>query len=132
MDSRKVFLEKNRSTNSVNKNSFVGIDLSTKARVLPYNNVSDVLNLTNLYNQERDNCNRFRIILTVNPICSNVLFNNRTEIVRYEGSSACTLVSSSTIGFDSGNAINRTPLDWKQGIRDTEYTHPDLFDNKIP
>lgn len=90
MDTRKVYLEENKDVNSVNEQSFVGINLTTKSKLLPYNNISDVLNLNNLYIAERNACTKYRLILTVNPICSNVLFNYRTEVVRYEGSSACT------------------------------------------
>lgn len=92
MDTRKVYLEKNRSVNNVNEESFVGINLSTKSKLLPYNDVSDVLNLNSLYTEERNSCRKYRIILAVNPICTNVLFNYRTEVVRYEGSSAATLI----------------------------------------
>jgi len=92
MKNRKVYLEKNRDVNSVNEESFVNIDLSTKYKLLPYNDISDFLNLNNLYTAERNACRKYRLILTINPICTNVLFNNRTEVVRYEGSSATTLI----------------------------------------
>ena len=128
---RKVFLEKNRSINSVNRTNFIDVDLKSTSRLFPYNNVNDVLNLNNLYTYERDNCNKYRVILTVNPICSNVLFNTRTEVVRYEGSSGCTLVLEQS-DIEKGKAINRTNLDWRQAIRDTEYTHPELFEDKEP
>ena len=38
-----------------------------------------------VYNNERQNCNTIRLTVCVNPICSNVLFNNITEVVRNEG-----------------------------------------------
>lgn len=128
---RKVFLERNRSVNSVDRPMHLGVDLSSNARLLPYNSTNDILNLNDLYNTERDNCDKYRVILTVNPICSNVLFNTRTEVVRYEGSSACTLIAGNEIG-DSGQAMNNMPLNWKQAIRDTEYSHPSIYDNNTP
>lgn len=85
MEQRKIYLEKNRNVKSVNKQSFVNINLSTKSKLLPYNSISDVLNLNNLYINERNNCSKYRIILNVNPICTNVLYNARTEVVRHEG-----------------------------------------------
>ena len=123
---RQVFLERNRSKKSVDENAYLGVDLSSKAKLLPYNSTTDVLSLNSLYVKERDECNNYRLILTVNPVCSNVLFNSRTEVVRYEGSSACTLLTGSVVG-DSGQAMNSSPLNWKQALRDTEYTHPDLY-----
>lgn len=130
MDTKQILLEKNRSKFSVNDNSFIGLALENKARLLPFNNISETLNLRELYNEERDNCRKYRMIFTVNPICSNVLFNTKTEVVRYEGSSACTVLDG--IASDKGNAINTTALDLLQAIRDTEYSHPDLFNDKTP
>lgn len=92
MDTRKIYLNKNKSVNSVNEQNFVGIDLSTKSKLLPYNDVSDILNLNDLYIKERNNCRKYRLILTVNPICTNVLYNYRTEVVRKEGSPDVTFI----------------------------------------
>ena len=92
MDTRKVYLEENRNVNSVNKENFVGVNLTTKSKLLPYNNISDILNLNELYTEERNSCRKYRLILTVNPICTNILFNYRTEVVRHEGSDDCELV----------------------------------------
>lgn len=126
---RQVFLEKNRDKKSVNENSYVGVNLTSRSRLSPYNSTNDVLNLNGLYTKERDECTKYRVILAVNSICSNVLFNTRTEVVRYEGSDNCVLINGSKFG-DEGYAVNNTIFDWKQAIRDTEYTHPDLFGGK--
>ena len=89
---RKIFLEKNRSLISTNVERKIDVDLSTKTRLLPNHNLMDNFSLYKQYNKERDECNKFRVILNVNPICSNVLYNVRTEIVINEGSSGCTLL----------------------------------------
>ena len=128
MESRKIFLEKNKSVSSVNKTGNIGVDLTSKSRLLPYTDMSDVINLNNLYITERDECNKYRIILTVNPICSNVLFNTRTEIVRKEGSDECELIigDKKVEKTDSSvikDIVNTSDLDWIQGLRDTEYSH---------
>lgn len=130
---RNIFLEKNRSKKSVNEDIHLGVDLSSKARLLPYNSTNDVLSLNDLYTKERNECTKYRVILAVNPICSNVLFNTRTEVVRYEGSDNCELLVGNKVG-NAGQAVNTTTFDWKQALRDTEYTHPDLYakDNGEP
>ena len=89
-----ILLEKNKSKNSVNVENFVNLDLTSKSRLLPYNDISDTLNLTKLYQQERDESTKYRLLFTVNPICSNVLYNMRTEVVREEGSDDCILCNS--------------------------------------
>lgn len=131
MEKREVFLEKNKSSVSVNKESEIGVSLSTKSRLLPYSDIDEKLSLFKLYNEERDACNRYRMIFTVNPICTNVLFNAKTEVVRKEGSDECVVLNNDD-GLPSGNFINKTNINVLQAIRDTEYTHKGFFDDEDP
>lgn len=130
MEQRKIFLEKNKSINSVNAEGFMNVELSAKTRLTPYNDIDEKLSLYQLYNDERDACEKFRMVFTINPICSNVLFNTRTEIVKNEGSDNCELIIGETTG--KAKAVNSTKFDWKQGIRDTEYSHADINTDGIP
>lgn len=126
--SEKIFLEKNRNVEAINKNSYVDVSLTQKVRLLPFNDISDKINLADLFNEERDNCEKYRLIFTVNPICSNVLYNMKTEVVSKEGSSECVAIVDGvrSIGKPS-NAVNTTSIvDITQAIRDTEYSHPNI------
>ena len=127
----KILLNKNNSKFSVNNNSFINLDLESKSRLIPFNSISENLSLRQLYNDERDNCEKYRMIFTINPICSNVLYNSKTEVVRYEGSDKCVVLNDNSRG-DRGHAVNTSNLNAIQAIRDTEYTHPDLFNDKTP
>lgn len=129
---QKILLEKNRSKYSVDTDNRINLDLSGKSRLLPFDDVSTTLSLNEIYLGERDGSNKFRMIFSINPICSNVLFNYRTEIMRYEGSSACTVLLGSTFGTYDRYKVNTSSIDYLQAIRDTEYSHPDVFDNGIP
>lgn len=124
---QKLFLEKNKSVFSNNVERSIKLDLSAKTRLLPNDNIVDKFSLFKQYNKERDECTKYRIILNVNPICSNILFNARTEIVLNEGSSACTLLIGNT-KLDkkkvSPNAVNTTEkIDYMLALRNTEYSH---------
>lgn len=126
---RTVFLEENRSEFSNNVESAVNVRLSTKTRLLPNDNLSDTFSLFEQYNKERDECNRFRLILAVNPVCSNVLYNMKTEVVIGEGSDNCVAILDKTnggvnkIGF-APNAVNtESTITYRQAILDTEYSH---------
>ena len=134
MDKKEVFLGKNKSTVSVNKENELSVTLSAKTRVLPYNNIDEKLSLIKLYNSERDACNKYRMIFTINPICTNVLFNAKTEVVRLEGSDSITVMppeidvtTSDGHQYKNSNLLNTT-----QAIRDTEYTHKDFFNGEDP
>lgn len=124
-----LFLEKNRSEFSNNVERTINVGLSTKTRLLPNDNILDEFSLFEQYNRERDECNRFRLILNVNPVCSNVLFNARTEIVLNEGSSACTLLigekslEKETYAPNAENTISG--ITYMDAIRNTEYSHPE-------
>lgn len=123
-----LFLEKNRSEFSNNVERTINVGLSTKTRLLPNDNISDELSLFEQYNRERDECNSFRLILNVNPVCSNVLYNARTEIVLNEGSSGCTLlIGDKSLDKEKCalSAVNTTSsIKYMDAIRNTEYSHP--------
>lgn len=126
----KIFLERNRSEFSNDVENAINVALSTKTRLLPNDNVSDNFSLFEQYNKERDECNKFRLVLSVNPICSNVLFNAKTEIVINEGSSACTSLYDGNVSLDKStyapNACNtKTSIKYLDAIRNTEYSHKD-------
>lgn len=123
---KKIFLESNRSEFSNNVENALDVAFSTNVRLLPNNSISDEFSLFQQYNRERDNCNRFRLILNVNPVCSNILFNARTEIVLDEGSSGCTLLIGNTKIEKPEKAVNtKTPIDYYNAIQNTEYSHKD-------
>ena len=131
----RIFLEKNRNIKSLNKDNKLDISLTQKARLLPIEGISDTLNLAELFEAERDNCNKYRLIFDVNTICSNVLFNMKTEIVRNEGQPSCISLIGEECFKNSGytttlktalsNNISSTinPVDHLQAIRNTEYSH---------
>lgn len=126
---QKIFLEKNRSKFSNNVEGAMNLALSTKTRLLPNDNVVDNFSLFEQYNRERDECSKYRLILNVNPVCSNVLYNARTEIVLNEGSSDCKLlIGSNTLDKNTyaPKAVNTTSsINYYSAIRNTEYSHKD-------
>lgn len=145
--SKKVFLGSNRSKRSVNTTNFLQTDLDRKDKVLQGSNIVSDYSLLDTYNAERDACDKFRMIFVVNPICSNVLFNMRTEVVYKEGGDETQVLGDST-GVNKtdipNNAIQNTTdiITRKQAIKDTEYSHPrngdfkyhcgvDIFNNHL-
>lgn len=122
-----IFLERNRGEFSNNVESAINLALSTKTRLLPNDNIVDNFSLYKQYNKERDECTKYRLILNVNPVCSNVLYNARTEIVLNEGSDKCRLlIGNEKFKKDevAPNAINTTSeIDYMTAIRNTEYSH---------
>lgn len=121
-----IFLEENKNKFSNNTESVIDVALSTKIRPLPFDNISKQVSLYEQYNNEKDNCNKFRLLLTINPVCSNVLFNRKTEILINEGSSKCDSLIETNYFPKPEWATNTTPKIFHiDAIRNTEYSHVD-------
>lgn len=82
----RIFLEKVRSKQSSNTSPGLNIELKGGSKLLPLNDVSNVISQLEQYTEEREKCNTIRLTCQVNTICSNVLFNRISEVVKYEGS----------------------------------------------
>ena len=88
-----IFLNKFDSKNSVSDTSGLNVSLGGKRKLIPSTDASYVISAYEQYEKEREECNIIRLTCEVNPICTNVLFNRVTEIVKDEGSSAVTLIN---------------------------------------
>ena len=82
----KVFLQSHISKQSSNTSNGVNVQLNGKRKLLPTTDMSESVSQYEQYLEERGKCNKIRLTCQVNPICSNVLYNSVTEIVRNEGS----------------------------------------------
>ena len=102
------------------------VGLENKARLLPFDtSIRDSLDLYNLYKEERDACQKYRLIFNVDVIASNVLYNMKTEIVRNEGTPSCSVLKDDA-ETTTTLATSSEPLNRKQAIRDTEYSHAEF------
>lgn len=84
---QRILLNKSRNKKEANENASLNVALSGDRKLLPEDAINDSLNSYEVYLDERKNGNKFRLIFTINPYCTNVLFNPLTEIVKNEGSS---------------------------------------------
>ena len=129
-----------------NDDKSVSIEIPSSTGHLYESDFKTVVDLNEQFQKERDACSDYRVILTINPYCTNVLFNPCTEIVRNEGSPEVEVVSS----FESarlsasdkakikGKVTSVYPYDM---VRNTEYSkesvgyeyHPgkDIFNNHV-
>lgn len=95
-----ILLNKKNSKNSQNVNNIITTHLKGGNKLLPSASLFSTINEIELYNQERNACNIIRLNCTINPICSNVFFNNITEIIKNEG--APNAVKSLNYGMIDG------------------------------
>lgn len=124
----KIFLEENRSVLSNNVENKVSVDFDVKNRLLPDESLVDNFSLYGQYTKERDECCNYRLILNINPLCSNVLFNTISEITINEGGDFCKCLNFLPNGISkvtyAKNATNTTnPIKYYDAIENTEYSH---------
>ena len=130
---RKFLQEKSLNRSLDNAEKSLNVDLSAKSRLIPYSTSADMLGLNDLYLQERDACESYRMIFTVNPVCTNALFNAVTEPVYLEGSYSATSLVETPIArssakfseiFENGT-MNQSGANIDQifAVRDTEVSN---------
>ena len=81
-----ILLGEKLNKKSVNVNTSLNINVSGNKKILPETAIDGVVNAYDLYEEERELSNKFRLIFDINPYCTNVLFNPVTEVVKDEGS----------------------------------------------
>ena len=96
----KIFLQGFNSKTSSNTSEGLDVQFKGRRRLLPLNDVADVISQYDQYMEEREKCNIIRLTCQVNPICSNVLFNHVSEIVHNEGHSGVTFLNYGIYGTD--------------------------------
>lgn len=74
-DRIKQRLNSETSKSSVNKDTFLKINMEGSERLLPTNEIYRTVNVAERFNVERQRCKYYRIIGTINPLVSNPLFN---------------------------------------------------------
>ncbi len=75
MDRTKQKLGVNISTTSVNTDTFIKLDINSSEKLLPFNEINEIVNVGEKFNEERQNSKIYRIIGDINPLISNSLFN---------------------------------------------------------
>ena len=103
MNQFRIRLNKTNSVNSVNKDNMVDVEFQQTTN--PYmftTDIKDTIDQYEVFEAERANCTNYRLITTIKPFCSNVLFNPITEIVYKEGRDDCIVADDyASINFDN-------------------------------
>ena len=126
----KSLLHKKTGKLSTNKDGYTSVTLSNQMKKIGSYTEEHLVDLYQVYLDEKDASDKYRLIFTINPVCSNVLFNAITEVVYDEGSDHCFCLGNEpyTIGLDQWpNIISQEPLTRVQAIRDTEYSNENIM-----
>lgn len=143
MDER-IKLGKVESVNSVNVKNFLDVEMGQHSKVFNFQSISNTIDQRELFEKEREESTKYRLILTVNPYCTNILYNAVTEIVQNEGTdepSILNIASNEGIinaidgaitqplidGYEIKGKVgdSQNPLTDADMIRNTEYSNGD-------
>lgn len=132
------------SVNSINLANNINAEIIHTSRPMPFDSTTTTINSYEVFMNESDSCDKYRLLLKINPFCTNILFNSCTEIVMNEGGNnedgVQTVLDSNTVtcenAYGKRSGINRADM-----VNNTEYSreaigytyHPgyDIFDNHI-
>ena len=128
---RKILLNKRRSKTSINNTNIIPVEINRDYSIFHDEKLTETIDTLQVYNEEKNKSTKHRFIFTINPICTNVLFNNLTEIVYKEGSDdAKVIYNTSNFNGDNiselTNAVVSSKVNRIQAIRNTEYSN-DIF-----
>lgn len=118
MDRYKIRLGHTDSVDSVDRENFLDVQLQNTSKKFHFNDVKKTIDQYELFKEERSKCTRYRLIMTINPYCTNVLFNPFTEIVNYNTKKR-VIDNSESIGegIDGNDTAERIQM-----IANTEYS----------
>lgn len=124
---KKILLNKYKSKNSKNITNNLNIQFDNNFKNIPYNNISKLVDAYDIFIDECNKSNKYKLICTINPICSNVLFNVVTEVSKYDSDGNIIRLTDTPINsIITKNAINNSGVTRSIAIRNTEYSHEDV------
>jgi hypothetical protein len=114
-------LNSETSKKSNNTDTFIKINLDGKERLLPKDQINKIIDVGDRFDLERQSCNYYRILGTINPNSSNALFNltSLTGVNNWKGLNDFTFLDTS---FPKNNNINdSTDITYYESIRNNLY-----------
>jgi hypothetical protein len=131
----KIFLNKKKSKDSVNKENNLNIILKDDNKIIPLSDITKNVNAYEQYVKEKKNSQTYLLSFNITPLCSNVLFNKITEIVYNEGGDECIVFNKKSISGKIDKDLIKNYCNYKNIktdalyrdvlIKDTGFSHPD-------
>jgi hypothetical protein len=132
MNNIQIRLGHTDSVNSTDRQNFLDVELKNTSKLIHFTDIKKTIDQYEQFKTEREKCNKYRLIATINPYCTNVLFNTFSEIVYAEGSEYCNAIiegdsfddSSSPVASKTQDIYGLSKPNHMQMIMNTEYSRP--------
>lgn len=126
---------------AINKTTYANLNISSTYKKMLHDHNNTNIDLTSLFMEERENCHNYRVILSVKPYCSNILFNPCTEITYTNDNGELCSVNDIYTASCKDAIGKHNGLTARDMIKNTEYSsenfgfayYPglDIFNNHI-
>ncbi len=125
-----ILLPTATSINSPLSDMQVGISLNRDYNVINEFDVKETVNLYDVYREERDKCTLYRLIVTIDPVCTNVLFNPVTIVLNGSGVRQTDSLVSVAVGSQNNPVTEAIYCPSKSTYNGyTYYCGYNIFDN---
>ena len=124
------------SKTSVNNEFHTNVALSEESKILLGTELRGTIDEYKQYLAEKDASTKYNFIFTLDPVCTNVLFNTVSEIVYKEGSDDCIVFDQDgpSSGVTNANLLEynayhnkaENEMTRRQVIKDTSYSSADI------
>lgn len=71
----KVKLNESKSKTNINRDTSINVGITSNENIIPIGEINHVVNVGEQFNKERNLSNSYRLIFTISPLFSNVLYN---------------------------------------------------------
>jgi hypothetical protein len=120
MKKNKIILASEKSKEAVGEDTLLNVVMESTPKLVEDLDVKGIVDTYEVYEKERDNCTLYRLVVTIDPVCSNVLFNPKTIILDDSGN---------RIEDTNATTTNATNLIYNSKKNYTYYCGYDVFDN---
>ena len=125
-------LNSETSKKSSNTDTFIKINLDGKERLLPPSQIDKIVDVGERFDLERQNCNFYRILGTINPSATNALFNldSLSGVNTWRGLNDFVFLDTS---FPKNSNVNdSTDLTYQDSIKNNLYEVDGWFGHREP
>jgi len=128
-----ILLGSSKSKESVVEDNFLNIVLEGNNTFIQKTEIQETIDLNEQYIKERDSCTNYRLTITINPICTNVLCNPTSTIIeRNRASDGNDMLITNKSNVNEGTQMTKYIYNPIKSIGNTNVEYfmgYDIFDN---
>ena len=127
---KNIRLSRTDSLRATDKEKSLDVGIKSTFRKLRDTELVGKIDLNKLFEMERDTCTKYKLVLTISPFCTNVLFNACTEVVVNEGDYSQRPVTDDNAINVNGAYGKNSDITRNDMVCNTEYSREGMSDSE--